>query len=146
MSMLTSIILILLMVYGVISLNNKNSQTINSLNFEMMQQNFQQNLALIRSQWLLEKRPEQLHYSFYDEYGEPSHKVLFAMGNGGRPMLPQATNKNYCQQLFIKITNSQLNEDYQQVFKATKSQKDGDISCQFCDAGNNQNCFNYLIH
>ncbi len=146
LSLLISIILILLMVFGVVSLTNKNSQTLDSLTFEMQQQNFQQNLALMRSQWLLEKRPKQLQFAFYDEQGEPSHQELFTMSNNGWPMLPSSEIKNYCQRLFVKITNAEANEHYKQVFKAIKLQKEGDISCQFCDAGDNQNCFNYSIH
>ena len=67
MGMLISIILILLLIGGIVGLNNKHSRTIDSVNFEMLQQNFLQTIALIKSQWLLDGRPASLQYKFYDQ-------------------------------------------------------------------------------
>ena len=50
LGILISIILILLLVYGVVSLNNKNSNTISTLNYEMQQQNLLISKAMLKKQ------------------------------------------------------------------------------------------------
>lgn len=145
LGILISIILILLLVYGVVSLNNKNSNTISTLNYEMQQQNFQHNLALIRTQWMLERRPSELTYAFYDELGNTKNNEVFTMSDKGWPTLMQQ-DKDYCLRIFKKITNTLLDDDLQRIIKVTMLQKEGDISCQFCDAGDSNTCFNYSTY
>jgi len=144
--LMISVVLILSLVGAIINLNNKNSQALDALTFELQQQSFLQNVALIKAKWLLERRPRQLDYDFLDEYGSVSDKTLFAMSRSGWPELIDKEIENYCRVLMTKVTNTSLSDEYHQAFVITKLQKEGDILCQFCDAGNQDKCFIYSAH
>jgi len=141
--LMISVVLILLLVGAIINLNNKNSQALDALTFELQQQSFLQNVALIKAKWILERRPRQLNYDFLDEYGAMSDQVVFAMSPSGWPELIDKDVENYCKVLMTKVTNTSLTDEYHQAIVSTKLAKEGDIVCQFCDAGNNEKCFIY---
>jgi len=142
---LVTIILLLLLISGIVSLNNENKSAINSLSFDMQQQNFQQNAALMKSQWLLEGRPQEIQFSFFNQNQDVSNQVSFMMSELGWPMLQDKGSQTYCQDTLANITNMPFNDEQKLVFKITKVQKDDDITCHFCDAGNNDKCFRYSI-
>jgi len=140
---LATVVLILLLVGGLVSVTTNNRAAINSLSFDMQQQNFLQNAALIKSQWLLEGRPKQLLFSFFDESESVSNQVLFSMSEMGWPVLVNQTSVTYCRELLAKVTNIPLDNEQRLIFKVTKVQKEDDITCHFCDAGDSEKCFNY---
>jgi len=142
---LISVIMILLLVNGIVTLNNKNQATLNSLTFEMQQQNFQQNAALIKSQWFLEGRPKHVLFSFFDENEAVANQVLFTVSKTGWPKLKNNEEVKYCQHLLEKVTNIAFSAEHKEIFIVTKMKKEDDITCQFCDAVNNEKCFNYSI-
>jgi len=122
-------------------LNNK--QTIDSVNFELEQQNFIKTLALVNGQWLLEGRPRSVDFSFHDQDNKLGHSRVFAMSTFGWPSLGVSPDANYCLRLWSAVINVDQAQAAQKIFSTTKFDKDDDIRCKICDVKQQDSCLTY---
>jgi|GEM_PF-1994565 len=140
------VIIVLMMLLLVFFINKsylKNRETIESVNFELEQQNFIKTVALVNGQWLLEGRPRTVTFSFYDQGNKVGRRQNFAMSKFGWPSLPAARQANYCLDLWAAVINVDAAEAKQKIITQINYHKEDDIYCQICDGNQQDVCLTY---
>lgn len=139
---IVAIIVVLVLILSIAKMNLDNKNVIDEVNFEMAKQNFGQNIALMRAQWLIEGRPASIAFNFYADRDTISETRDFALSTMGWPKVEQS-----CRALWIKSNNLDASEDLTHyILIKNLSKKMNDIECQFCDAGNDDSCIAYSSH
>ena len=140
------VIVVLMMLWLVFFINKsylKNRETIESVNFELEQQNFIKTVALINAQWLLEGRPSTVTFSFYDQGNKAGILREFAMSKFGWPSLLAANKASYCLDLWSVVINVDPAEAEKKILTRINYHKQDDIYCQICDGNQQDVCLTY---
>lgn len=137
-----AVIVVLLLILSISKMNLDKKSVIDEVNFEMAKQNFSQNTALIRAQWLIEGRPKTLKFDFYVNEKTISNSGYFELSKGGWPLI-NIKETNACQLVWFGVNNLQKTDNIEQFLRVKKIEKNNDIECQFCDAGNSESCIVY---
>ncbi|MDP2560860.1 hypothetical protein [Psychrobium sp. 1_MG-2023] len=143
---LVAIIVVLLLIMSTVSLQLGQQNTIHQVSFAMNKQNFNQNISLIKTQWLIEGRPKQLDFTFYGAQQEVLNSATFNMSKQGWASINQRHESLFCRELWAKVTNTDAYDNKSKQLVIKKQQKEDDIVCQFCDAENSEECFEYSIN
>jgi hypothetical protein len=139
---IVAIIVVLLLILSISRMNIDKKGVIDEVNFEMAKQNFSQNASLIRAQWLLEGRPKTLVFNFYTNEVTISNNEYFELSTKGWPLInTQAVNA--CELVWFGVNNLTEADNIERYIQIKKVEKDNDIGCQFCDAGDNDTCIEY---
>ncbi|WP_435275791.1 hypothetical protein ACMAZF_01805 [Psychrobium sp. nBUS_13] len=139
---LIAIVVVLLLILFITRMNLSQKGVIDEVNFAMASQNFNQNAALIRAQWLIKNRPKELAFNFFVDRYTISNTRLFKLSNLGWPIV-DPNNENMCHTLWFDINNLDKNENVSRYVSIKKVTKNNDNRCQFCDAGDNNSCIEY---
>lgn len=142
---LVAIVVVLLLILAITQMNLGKKGVIDEVNFAMASQNFNQNASLIRAQWLIKGRPKQLGFDFFIDENTISRTRYFRLSNMGWPLVDNS-GKQACHNLWSAINNLDNDENVSRYVKIKKLEKDNDIRCQFCDAGDNGTCIEYSAH
>lgn len=142
---IVAIIVVLLLILSISRMNLDKKGVIDEVNFEMAKQNFSQNASLIRAQWLLEGRPKTLEFNFYINEETISNSEYFELSPTGW-VLVNIQVINACQLVWFSINNLTEADNIARYIHIKKIEKDNDIRCQFCDAGDNDTCIEYSPH
>lgn len=137
------IVLILLLIFSVIKLYLANQPSVESVNHEMQKQSFINTLSLIRGQWLLEGRPSDLEFSFYDNQDNVINTTKFNMSSLGWASIDDNRQLDYCRLLWAAIINVAPQDTEKNTFISDKSHKNDDNVCRICDGKQRQQCLEY---
>lgn len=143
---LVAVIVVLLLIMSTLKLQLGQQNTIEQVSFAMNKQNFNQNIALIKTQWLIEGRPRRLDFTFYGTQKETLNSAHFLMNKHGWASLEASEPQLFCRELWARVTNTDMHDDASKQLVIKKQQKEDDIVCQFCDAENSEECFEYSIN
>lgn len=139
---LIAIVVVLLLIFFITRMNLSQKGVIDEVNFEMAKQNFDHNASLIHAQWLLEGRPSSMDFKFYIDRNTVKNTRLFHLTRRGWPLVDKQDD-SACYNLWFDINNVEASENISHYLSVKKIEKSNDISCQFCDAGDNNTCIEY---
>lgn len=133
---------VLLLILSIVNMNLGQKNVIDDVSFAMKKQNFEQNISLIRAQWLLEGRPQTFIFNFYSEQNKVSGESTFHLSKKGWPLILQNDIKS-CSNLWHDVNNLSKKDQVEQSLIIKNVEIEGDNSCQFCDAGHSDTCITY---
>ena len=94
------------------------------------------------------KTTKSLAFSFYSDEKNISAQKEFDLSNKGWPIITSSLivegNELACENIWRDINNLEQDEKIQGYLIVKYN--DDNNSCQFCDAGNNDECINYSSH
>ena len=127
---LVAVTVLIILVMATVNMRMKQQDTFDEVSFAMSKQNFTQNVAIIKGQWLLEGRPSQLQFNLFAQDNSITDNSLIItntttllMSKNGWPSLIDSNQAQYCKVLWATISNLSLDADVIKNLIVKKEQK-----------------------